>query len=41
MLKCFDFIKVKKILSDTEFVVYHEELRTNLLLKQIGSDESL
>ena len=32
---------MKKILSETEFVVYHEELRTNLVLKQILFDEDL
>ena len=36
-----DKIIVKKILSDTEYVVYLEDLRTNLLMKQISGDEDL
>ena len=36
-----DKIIVKNILSDTEFVVYCEELRTNLILKQIAYEEDL
>ena len=36
-----DKIVVKKIISDSEFVVYVEDLRTNLVLKQISFDEDL
>jgi len=36
-----DKIVVKKIISDTEFVVYVEDLRTNLVLKQISFEEDL
>ena len=32
---------VKKIVNETEFIVYHNELRTNLKLKQIAYDEDL
>lgn len=36
-----DKIVVKKIISDSEFVVYVEDLRTNLVLKQISFEEDL
>ena len=36
-----DKIIVKKIISDSEFVVYLEDLRTNLILKQISYEEDL
>ena len=32
---------VKKIISETEFIVYHEELRTSLILRQVAYDEEL
>ena len=32
---------MKKIVSDTEFVVYVEELRSNLAMRQIGEDEDI
>lgn len=32
---------VKKLVSETEFIVYHVELRTDLVLKQILFDEDL
>lgn len=34
-------ITVKKIISETEFVVWHEELRSNLVMKLIDLDENL
>jgi len=36
-----DLLVVEKIVSENEFIVYHEELRTQLTLKQISSDENL
>ena len=36
-----DQIIVKKILSDTEFQVYHTELRSFLIMKLIPMDEKL
>lgn len=36
-----DMLVVEKIVSENEFIVYHEELRTQLTLKQISSDENL
>ena len=36
-----DQLVVKKILSETEFIVHHEELRTNLVLKLIANDENI
>jgi len=36
-----DLLVVEKIVSENEFLVYHEELRTQLTLKQISSDENL
>ena len=32
---------MKKLVSETEFIVYHTELRTDLVLKQILYDEDL
>ena len=36
-----DMLVVKKIISETEFIVYHEELRTKLVMKSIALDENL
>ena len=34
-------ITVKKILSETEFIVFHSELQSNLLMKLVAADENL
>jgi len=36
-----DTIIVEKVHSETEFTVYHEELRSTMYLKQISNDENL